>query len=90
MASIWQDLRIAARTYLKQPGFAAVAVLILALGIGANTTIFSIASGFLRRELHAARPNELVYVYRGHHSGLSYPEFRFCDVTLSAKKRNSG
>ena len=77
MAHFREDLRYALRLLRRSPAFTAVAALSLALGLGANTTIFSIASGFLRRELHAARPNELVYVYRGHHSGLSYQEYRF-------------
>jgi predicted permease len=65
-----QDLAYAVRQLRHNPGFATVAVLSLAIGIGANTTIYSVAHSFLARPVNATRPDELVRVYRGEHSPL--------------------
>jgi predicted permease len=54
------DLRFASRQLLKSPGFAAVAIVSLALGIGANTAIFSLVNDFLLRSLPVKNPEELV------------------------------
>ena len=62
MRAFLSDIRFAIRTLLRSPGFAAVAVLTLALGIGASTGIFSLVNGLLLRSLPVDRPSELVWV----------------------------
>jgi putative ABC transport system permease protein len=66
----WADLRLAARGLRRSPLFASVAILSLALGIGANTAIFTLIDQILLRELPVKSPHELVMLFqRGSHNG---------------------
>jgi predicted permease len=73
METFFRDVRYGVRSLLKQPGFAAVAVLSIALGIGVNTTIFSFINAALFRPLPFAEPDRLVRVWDG--QAASYPDY---------------
>src|SRR5262245_8973208 len=62
MQDLWQDLRYGARTLLKKPGFTPIAILTLALGIGANTAIFQLLNAVRLRSLPVRNPEELAEV----------------------------
>ncbi len=72
MDLIRHDLRYALRRLLRSPGFSAVAILSLALGVGANSAIFSIVNAILLRDLHVQRPDRLVEIYTNDDSGFLY------------------
>jgi predicted permease len=71
MNSIFQDLRYGIRMLLKKPGFTLVAVLSLALGIGANTAIFSLLDAMLIKMLPVQEPQQLVLFGKGVEQGVS-------------------
>jgi hypothetical protein len=77
--NLWQDVRYGLRVLSKSSGFAAVAILTLALGIGANTALFSVVNGVLLNPLPFPNPDQLLAVYSRTsafgESSISYPNF---------------
>src|SRR5215470_5162694 len=84
MQTIWQDLRYSARMLVQKPGFTAIVVLSMALGISANATIFSFVNELLLRPPAVERPERLLEVWNHYRQGgssftsfepLNYPEY---------------
>jgi putative ABC transport system permease protein len=78
METLVQDLRLGFRRLANAPGFAAIALLTLALGVGANTAIFTVVNGVLFRPLPFPEPDNLVGLYHvgdGETTTMSPPNF---------------
>ncbi|MFY9574025.1 MAG: ABC transporter permease [Blastocatellia bacterium] len=81
METIWRDLRYAVRTFIKAPGFMLIAVLSIALGIAANTSIFTLVNAVLFKPMPVPHPEQLVALYTTEPNSMypgefSYPDYR--------------
>ncbi len=96
--TIWQDLKYAARSLRRTPGFAAAAIVTLALGIGANTAIFTLLDAVRFKPLNVPAPHDLVTLYErpregdpdatggtGRYMRFSYPRFERLRVALATR-----
>ena len=92
MGSIFQDLRLGVRVLLKAPGFTALALLTLALGIGANSAVFSVVNAVLLRPLPFENPQDIIAVleqrphensFRGPVSALDFVDWRRMSKSFS-------
>src|SRR5687768_13283505 len=81
LETTWQDLRHGARMLVKNPGFSLIAVVSIAIGVGANVAMFSVADGLVLRPLPVPRPGEVVTVSATapgigfRNPRLSYPDY---------------
>src|SRR3974377_1847640 len=79
LESIWRDIRFAVRSLLKAPGFTVVAILVIAVGIAANTAVFSVINTVLLKPLTYPDPPSLVHLInhgaQGSFPGANVPKF---------------
>jgi putative ABC transport system permease protein len=88
MATLWQDLRYGARMLLKKPGFILIAVVMLALGIGANTAVFSLVNSLFLRPLPVKDAGQLVGVYEFRNGQVGMEDLSYADY-LDYRDRNT-
>ena len=89
MDTLLSDLKQGVRTLVRNPGFAVVAILTLAIGIGANTAVFSLVNGVLLRDLPASDPHELLAVFMSDSSSGLYGGASWLDYTAIRDRSSS-
>src|SRR5690349_18812085 len=77
LEDLFSDMRYAARAFRRNPGFTATAIFCLALGIGANMTVFNITTSFLFSEPSARDSASLIAIWEGGNSGSSLTDYKF-------------
>src|SRR5690349_3412966 len=88
MESLWQDIRFGFRMLWKAPGFSVVAIAALALGIGANTAIFSVVDAVLLRPLPFPEPARLMSIYHSY-PNIGLPMASVSPAGLDFYQRNA-
>jgi predicted permease len=79
MGTLWQDLRHGCRTLLKSPGFAAIAIVTLGLGMAVNTTIFCVLNGLLLRPLPVPHPEQITVLTLEQSGSKDFQDFSYPD-----------
>ena len=75
LESVWQDLRYATRVLRKSKGFTAVAIVTLALGIGANAVVFGVLNALVLRPMNLPQESSLYSIEQGDNGFGSYPDY---------------
>lgn len=90
LESVRRDLRYAFRVLRKSPGFTAATLISLTVGIGLNSSVFSVLNAILLRPLSSPEPERLVRVFHGDRGNLSYPNYQADPAVVGRAVRING